>query len=305
MGGKVALPFGTVAALGGLVAYPFFVSDYRISFMMELLTWVALTESWLIISGYTGYISLGHAAFYGLGAYLMVFTWHKIPFLVGVALGGVAAGAFAWAIGFPFLRVRGPYFVILTLGLSEFVKYVFINFEIKLAAKGGRMILGAPSIQAFYFYILVLAVLSTAVAAKVRQSRFGSGLLCIKGDEEAAESLGLNTSFYKWLAFGLSAVIPGSVGAVMASRWTYIDPMSVFDPIVSFQIVVIALLGGKDNIYGPVVGAVVLTVLSEQLSTRYPEFYLILIAVIVFIAVIFMPSGILASVRSLAIARKG
>jgi len=260
--------------------------------------WIALTESWIILSGYTGYISLGHSAFYGLGAYLMAMTWTQIPYVFAVILAGMFSAAFAFAIGFPFLRVRGPYFVILTLGLTEITKYIFINLEIKLGGTVGRILMMTPGLHTLYYSILVVTVMATATAYFVKNSRFGTGLFSIKEDEEAASALGINTSFYKWLAFGISASFPGMVGAVLALRRSYIDPYTVFSPIVSFQVIVMAFLGGLENVEGAIVGAVILTLISEALWARYPYTYMIILGIVVILIVKFMPLGLVSPIKS-------
>lgn len=276
---------------------PSFASDYHVSVMLDLLMWIALTESWIILSGYTGYISLGHSAFYGLGAYFMAMTWMKLPYALSVILAGLSCTGFAFLIGFPFLRVRGPYFVILTLGLTEITKFIFINLEIKLGGTVGRILMMTPELSTLYYSVLVVFVLATATAYFIKNSRFGVGLFSIKEDEDAANSLGVNTSFYKWLAFGISAVFPGMLGAILALRRSYIDPYTVFSPIVSFEVIVMAFLGGIEGIEGAIVGAIVLTLLSEALWARYPYYYMIILGVIMILLVKFLPMGIVHPIK--------
>lgn len=280
---------------------PLYTSDYIVSLLLNILMWSALTESWVILSGYVGYISLGHAAFFGIGAYIMAIYWGALPFTLLVPLGGVASAAVALAVGFPCLRVRGPYFVILTLGLAEFAKYLFINWEVNVKGTVGHLLMGAPGIRTFYYSMLIIAIVTTLVTYLVKNSRFGLGLISIRENEEAAEALGINTSLYKWLAFGLSAFFAGLVGAVMAPRWTYIDPYTVFDPIVSFQVIIIAFLGGTEEVSGPLLGAVILTLLSELLWARYPYYYLIILGVVLILIVKFLPAGVFAPVKKLAL----
>jgi len=281
-----------------LCLWPLLASDYYVSVFLDLLMWIALTESWIILSGYTGYISLGHAAFYGLGAYLMAMTWTQIPYVFAVILAGMFSAGFAFAIGFPFLRVRGPYFVILTLGLTEITKYIFINLEIKLGGTVGRILMMTPGLHTLYYSILVVTIMATATAYFVKNSRFGTGLFSIKEDEDAASALGINTSFYKWLAFGISASFPGMVGAVLALRRSYIDPYTVFSPIVSFQVIVMAFLGGLEDVEGAIVGAVILTLISEALWARYPYTYMIILGTVVILIVKFMPLGLVPPIKS-------
>lgn len=273
--------------------FPFFGTDYTISFLLDILTWIALTESWIILSGFTGYISLGHSAFFGVGAYFMAISWMKLPYPLIVFISALISMGFAFAIGFPVLRVRGPYFVILTLGLSEFSKYIFINYEVNVKGTVGRILLGVPSLKTLYFSLLLIAIITVLCAYFIKKSRFGFGLFSIREDEDAAESLGIDTSIYKWLAFGISAFFPGAVGAIMALRRTYIDPYSVFDPIVSFQIIVMAFLGGLGRLHGPIIGACILTLISEILWARYPHYYMIILGIVLILLVKYLPSGLI------------
>jgi branched-chain amino acid transport system permease protein len=284
-------------ALTVLAFVPSFASDYHVSVMLDLLMWIALTESWIILSGYTGYISLGHSAFYGLGAYFMAMAWMKLPYALSVLLAGLSCAGFAFLIGFPFLRVKGPYFVILTLGLTEITKFIFINLEIKLGGTVGRILMMAPELPTLYYSILVVFVMVTITAYFIKNSRFGAGLFSIKEDEDAANSLGVNTAFYKWLAFGISAIFPGMVGAILALRRSYIDPYTVFSPVVSFQVIVMAFLGGIEGIEGAIVGAIVLTLISEALWAQYPYYYMIILGIVMILLVKFLPMGIVHPIK--------
>ncbi len=294
-------PFG--AAVIVLALLPRWTTDYHVSVMLDVLMWVALTESWIILSGYTGYISLGHAAFFGLGAYFMAMTWPKLPFVVGILLAGGISSIFALIIGLMVFRVRGPYFVILTLGLTEFILHVVINTEIKLGGTVGRILMGAPPLMTLYYAVLAVAAAAVMTAYLVKNSRFGAGLLSLKEDEEAASALGVNTIFHKRLAYVISAFFPGVVGAIMALRHSYIDPYNAFDPMVSFQVIVMAFLGGMEDVEGALLGAVLLTLVSEALWASYPYYYMIIIGVIMIVTVKFLPLGVVAPLKSRFMAR--
>jgi branched-chain amino acid transport system permease protein len=289
-GRRLAIPLGLL--LLGICLLPLKASDYHVSVALDILMWIALTESWIILSGYTGYISLGHSAFFGIGAYLMAMTVSGLPFALVVVMAGALSSAFAFAIGLPFLRIRGPYFVILTLGLTELTKYVFINLEIKFGGTVGRIIMVAPDLAVIYYSVLVVAVAATVTAYFTKNSRFGVALFSIKEDEDAANALGVNTSFYKLMAFGISAAIPGMIGAIVALRRSYIDPYTAFSPAISFQVIVMALLGGVEGIEGPMIGAVILTLISEILWAQYPYHYMIILGTSMILIVKFMPQGI-------------
>lgn len=291
---------GAAAAVLGLaVALPWLVGAYALTIGLTLVMWIALTVSWSILGGTAAYVSLGHVAFYGLGAYVVVATWQAVPLALAVVLGGVAAGAFALVIGWPVLRVRGPYFVILTLGIAELVKYGVLNLEAALG-KSSRLLFGAPDNATLYHATLALAVVAIAVAAWVRRSRLGAGLAAIREDEVAAETIGVPIARYKVAAFALSAVIPGMVGGLMALRSAYFEPLQVFNPVISFTIVTMAVVGGAGDARGPVLGAGLLVLVSELLWANAPQVYMIVLGILLIGFVVFAPDGIaglLARVR--------
>lgn len=270
---------------------PWFSGDYLVGFGITVLVAIALTQSWSILSSLSGYVSLGHVVFYGLGSYLIVTTWGTLPIPASIPLAAIAAAAFALAVGLPALRVRGPYFVILTFGLAELVKYAIVAID-SAQGKASRLILGTPEIETLYFTMLALAVLATVLAWGVRVTRLGHGLRAIREDEEAAMTLGVPVARYKLIAFVFSAAIPGAAGAVMALRSTYFDPVQAFNPTVSFTMITMAIIGGSDDLRGPVVGAVLLSLLSEMLWVNAPELYMILLGFLLIVFVLFMPKGL-------------
>ena len=274
-----------------LVALPFFADDYVIGVGLALLMWLALTESWCVLSKMTGYVSLGSVVFYGLGATLVVVTWQKVPLWISIPAAGLAAAAFAAIVGLPVLRVRGPYFVILTYGLAELVKYSIIAAE-SAAGTASRILFGAPDLVTIYFAMFALALAAIALLSWVSSSRFGHGLRSLRENEEAAETLGVPVVRYKLIAFVLSAAIPGMVGGVMALRSTYFVVGQVFDPMLSVTVIAMAVLGGGDDTRGPLLGVVFLALLSEFLWARAPLLYMILLGVILFVFVLLMPQGL-------------
>jgi branched-chain amino acid transport system permease protein len=279
---------GLLAACGLL---PYFAGDYWIGIGISLMMAIALTQSWSILSSLSGYVSLGHVVFYGLGSYVVVASWGTLPMAISLPLAALAAAAFAFVVGLPVLRVSGPYFCILTFGLAELVKYCVIGFE---AAQGqaGRLILGTPGLGALFFMMLALAAVATLLAWGARVTRLGHGLRAIRENEPAAETLGVPVARYKLIAFMLSAAVPGAVGGVMALRATYFEPIQVFDPMVSFSMITMAIIGGSDDLRGPVVGAVVLTLLGELLWANAPQLYMIILGLLLLIFVLFVPEGI-------------
>jgi branched-chain amino acid transport system permease protein len=282
---------GIIAALGVLAAAPLFVNQYGLSVALNLFMTVALAESWLILSGLTGYVSLGHAVFFGLGAYTMAVCFDSAPFWAVIPLGGIASALLALVLGFPALSVRGPYFVILTFGLAELVKFVVVTIE-SAVGNFGRILMNVPDIAVLYELMLGLAAVAFALVAVVQRSRFGAALRAIREDESAAETIGINVRSAKVAAFVLSAIIPGMVGAVMAMRSAYFEPMVAFSPMVSFTIVTTAMIGGSDTPMGPLLGALLLVGASELLWSHAPEIYNILLGIVLVVFVLRVPEGL-------------
>ena len=299
MTGSVARPAVALAVFVALFAMvPLFGGDYFVGVVLTLLMWIALTESWVVLSAMTGYVSLGHVVFFGVGGYVMVLTFGVLPFWASVLASGAVAGALALLVGYPCLRVRGPYFVILTFGLAELVKFIVINTEAALG-KFGRLLFGGPQLAELFYVVLLLAAISMAITYILRRTRFGAGLRAIRENEEAAETLGVNVAGFKVLAFALSAIIPGMVGSVMVLRTTYFEPLDVFNPITSFTIVSMAIIGGGDDVPGPLYGACFLVVLQELLWANWPEIYMILLGALLIGFVLGAPDGIHGRIAAL------
>ncbi len=277
--------------LVGLAVLPFVANDYVVGIGLTVMMWLALTQSWCVLSRMTGYVSLGIVVFYGLGAYLVVVSWQQLPLALAVLAAGVLAAGFAALVGLPVLRVRGPYFVILTFGLAELVKYSILAIE-SASGVASRILFGAPSLNAIYYAMFALAMGSVVLLTWVSSSRFGHGLRSLRENEEAAETLGVPVVRYKLLAFVLSAAIPGMVGAVMALRSTYFVVQQVFDPMVSVTVIAMALLGGGDNARGPLLGVLFLALLSEMLWAHAPLLYMVILGSVLVVFVLALPDGI-------------
>ena len=274
-----------------LLVLPLFGNDYVVGVGLTVLMWIALTQSWCVLSKMTGYISLGHVVFYGLGAYLVVVTWQQVPLALAIVGAGLLAAAFAALVGLPVLRVRGPYFVILSFGVAELVKFSIMAAE-SAGGTASRILFGAPDLGVIYFAMFALAVAATLLLMGVSRSRFGHGLRSLRENEEAAETLGVPIVRYKLLAFVLSAAIPGMVGGVMALRSTYFVVGQVFDPMISITVIAMAIIGGGDDARGPLLGVVFLALLSELLWSRAPLLYMVILGAILIVFVLILPNGL-------------
>jgi branched-chain amino acid transport system permease protein len=281
---------GTLAILA---AVPWIGSPTLIQFGISTLLLATLAQSWNIIGGYTGYASFGNSVFYGLGSYgtaIAMVQWH-LPFGAGLALGALLAVAFALLLGLPVLRLRGHYFAIATLALAEVMIAIFSNLDI-----AGRNIgLVLPLLRGdalFYELSLGLLVLTTLAIAWIARSRFGFGLISIRENEEAAAVMGVNTTLYKVLAFALSGLFCALAGGIHAYWITFLDPVSAFDIGLNVKMIIMSVFGGPGSILGPVVGAFLLSGVSEILSTEISNLAGLFFGVVIVMAVVFMPRGL-------------
>jgi len=274
-----------------LIAAPAFLSPYLRSLSLAILADVVLAVSWSLFSGPTRYLSLATGAFWGAGAYLTAVVGGSAPWPVPVLLGGAVGAGMALVVGGLALRLRGPYFAIFTFGLAELAKHALIWYETGVTGTVGRLLLAQPRPATLYYTVLALAALAVTTAVLLRRSRWGYALVAIGGDEERAETLGINTMAVKIATFALSAAFMGAAGAAMAPRWTYLDPQ-VFNPLVSFQTVIMALLGGVGMVAGPIVGAVFLGLASELLLLNFRYVYLLGLGLTLIVVVLALPSGL-------------
>lgn len=281
---------GIALALFGAAA-PFMGSTYLMGIVFQVAMWIALAQSWSMLSATTGYLSLGHAVFYGVGAYVCVLLTGIIPFELSILVAAGSAALFAAIVGMPVLRVRGPYFVILTYGLSELVRHIVMRIESALGSYG-RMIFDVPAQEVLLWWMVSLAVLATLGAYAIRHSRFGAGLAAIREDEVAAQTIGVPVTRLKLLAFVASAAIPGAVGGLALLRVSYFEPAQAFDPVISFTIVTMALVGGTESIRGPILGAMGFALLSELLWSNLPQLYMIVLGLTLIVFVLFVPRGL-------------
>jgi branched-chain amino acid transport system permease protein len=274
-----------------LAALPWLVSDYLLSLALSCLMFVGLAVSWAMFSGATNYLSLATSAFFGIGAYVAAWGFGTLPYALVVPLGALAAALFAALVGAAVLHLRGAYFAVLTFGLGELVRHAITYAEKTYARTVGRVISDAPESWIVYLTVLAIAGAAVATCAAVRGSRFGRALAGIGSDEERAQTLGLNTRRAKIAGFALAASFAGALGAAIAVRWTYIEPASVFNPFIGFQTVLIAMIGGAQTLVGPVISAVVFSLLSELLRLRFPYAYLLILGGLLIVLVLYLPGG--------------
>jgi branched-chain amino acid transport system permease protein len=285
-----------LALAGWALALPHYGSDFVVSMALTCLMYVALATSWTLFCGTTRYLSLATAAFFGVGAYVSALTLEQLPWLGAVALGAAVAAALAVVIGSAVLHLRGTYFAVLTFGMAELIRHAVAYWEKSVSGTVGRVLTVVPERDTIYLTVLALALLAVMVSIIVRRTRFGLALSGIGADEQRAMTLGVNTRLVKIAGFALTAAFAGAVGAAMSVRWTYIDPATVFNPFIGFQTVLIALIGGVATLWGPLIAAVVFSVLAETLRLQAPNLYLMALGLLLILSVLYLPGG-LASVR--------
>jgi branched-chain amino acid transport system permease protein len=295
-----------VAALG---TYPLYANGYYLAIGISILYFTILATAWAMFSGPTRYISLATVAFFGLGAYTAAVLGEAWPWPV-VLLAAAALGALVAAItGLSTLRLSGIYFVIFSFGLAEFIRQLVIWYEVNVHKSVGRYLFSAVTQDIIYWQILGLTILVFAAGWLLGRSRYGLALRAIGADETAASHSGINATRIKLAVFMLSAVFMSVTGAVMAPRWTYIDPSIAFNPMISFQVVIMALLGGAGSLFGPVLGVIPLVLLFEVLTATLPNHFSILLGAIFVLIVMALPRGVIGLVdirrRSAVTATRG
>jgi branched-chain amino acid transport system permease protein len=276
-----------------LAAVPWIGDAVLVEFGISMLLLATLAQGWNIIGGYTGYPSFGNSVFYGLGAYgvAIAMVQFNLPFWAGMLLGFALAVVFAGVLGVVVLRLRGHYFAIATLGLAFVMTAIVSN----LGIAGRNIGLVLPLLKSdvlFYELALGLLVLATLTVYGLSRSRFGFGLIAIREDEEAAAVMGVNTTLYKVLAFMLSAAFSALAGGIYAYYITFIDPVGVFDVVLNVKMIIMAVFGGPGSVLGPVVGAFVLSGISEVLAAKVTSLASVFFGIVIVVAVVFMPHGV-------------
>jgi branched-chain amino acid transport system permease protein len=247
---------------GWALALPAYGSEFVASLALTCLMYVALSSSWALFCGTSRYLSLATSAFFGIGAYTGALVLDRIAWLPAIALGAAIAVAVAVVMGAAVLHLRGTYFAVLTFGMTELIRHAITYWEKSVTGTVGRVLSVVPERQTVYLTVLGIAVLAVATSIVVRRTRFGLALAGIGADEQRAQTLGVDTRWVKTAGFALTAAFAGAVGAAMSVRWTYIDPHTVFNPFIGFQTVLIALIGGATSLGGPILAAIVFSLLA-------------------------------------------
>lgn len=290
-----------LALVACIAALPLFGGSYALRLGTIACMYGILALSWNIVGGFAGYPSFATAAFFGFGAYTAgVLIGKGVPLLLSVPIAGAMSFAMAALLGAALLRLRGHYFAIASLSLMEVFREL-VNNATDLT--GGGMGLNIPVSSAsgvmaeatFFFYLMWGLLLGTALMVLfVAGSKLGFGLACIRQNETAANMIGLNTTLYKSVAFGLSACFVGAAGGVYAAWVHYIDPSDVFDILYSVKPIVMALIGGLGSPLGVLVGAFVYLGLEEVVWRNYIQIHSGVLGVLIVVLLLFLPHGLMS-----------
>lgn len=306
MSRETGISRGTSIRAAGLTAlvvigatFPLWNTAYSVRLATGVALWAGLALSWNVICGYAGYISFGHVAFFGIGAYttgILMQPEYGWPFLATLPVAAVIAAAFAAVAGYPALRLRGAYFAIATWAIAEAVRE-FATVSSFTGGSGGLTLPVNSSPSYFYYTMLIAAALSYVLCyVLLERSRFGFRVKAVRDNEAAARAQGIDATRVKMEAFMLSAAIPAVLGGINAYWITFINPDSVLNTIITDQLVVMVLVGGLGHAWGPALGAAVLYLINEQFLVTFGSStsYIAMIGVLVMLVVLFLPDGLVS-----------
>lgn len=294
-----------------IFALPLIVNNnYYLSVLVIIGIHTTVVVGLCLLMGYAGQISLGHAAFYGLGAYtsgILTSSSDLSPWLA-MLIGAAGTGIIAYVIGIPIFKLKGHYLSLATLGLGLIIHVIFVE-EVELTGGPSGLSKGIPYLSIgslvlnndfkYYFLVWIIALLAIIIANNVVNSRVGRALRSIHGSEFAAQSLGVNTGKFKLQVFTLSAVYASIAGSLYAHYITFISP-SPFGLMTSIQFVVMAVVGGLASIWGPIFGVTGIVILTEVLKAVVPElmpqaggeYEIVVYGLILVVIMIFLPEGL-------------
>jgi branched-chain amino acid transport system permease protein len=284
-----------IAACAGLVLLtllPVYADAYFLALAISLLQFTVLATAWGLFSGPTRYVSLATTAFFGVGAYTVAVLGELMAWPLVLIIAAAIGALMAVIVGISTLRLSGLHFVIFTFGLAELVRQLVIWYEVNKTRVLGRYVFVDITQSDIYWQLLGLAIAVFAIGWIIARSRLGFALRIIGEDETVAKHCGINVTIAKVALFTISATFMALVGAIMAPRWTYIEPSIAFNATISFEVVIMALLGGAHRLWGPALGAIPLTLLFEFLSARFPSASTLIMGIVFLLIVYALPSGV-------------
>ncbi len=288
-----------------VLSLPLWLPHYPLHLACTIGIFVILSVSLNIVVGFAGQISLGHAAFFAVGAYTSSLLAMKfgIPFWFGIFAAGLVSFVFGILLGAPTLRVREIYLSVVTICFGLMVQLALVNLESITGGARGIYGIPRPSIggfsfatpQSYYYLILFFALLTIFSTLRLLGSRFGRAFLSIRENELAAETVGVRTTYYKILAFAISSFYAGLAGSLYAHYVSYINP-DAFTFGTSVDVLVMIVIGGLGNVWGSVIGAIVITLLPEYLRFMQ-QYYRAVFGIGLIFMMVFMRSGIISALQ--------
>lgn len=271
---------------------PLFDQGFYLSISVNIVLYAALCTAWALFSGPTHYVSLATAAFYGLGAYSVALGIDALPFPVLLAIAAAVGGMVAGLVGAATLRISGVYFVIFTFGLAEFVRQIVTWGQTRFTTAMGLYVFTDFTEKHIYWMLLALTAAVFVTGFLINRSRLGFAMQVIGNDETVARHVGIDTARAKVLLFMISGAFIAVAGAVTAPRYIYIEAPSAFNPMISFLVVIMALLGGTKRLWSPLVGVIPFTIVMDQISARFPNHTMIVVG-LAFLAIVYLiPNGV-------------
>lgn len=300
---KKGIPFKhlivLIAVTIAFLIAPLLLRGYWIRLLTSVFMFGIMAESVNIIAGFTGYLALGNILFFGLGAYVTAVLMTKlgVMFYAAFFLSGLAGVFLSVLTGTVILRLRGKYFLMATFGLNELLKEITNNVKMTGGGMGITLPLfpGVPEKISYYFYYLmfIVMVVTILVTYSIAKSRVGYALRAIKADEDAAAVFGINTTFYKNLAWALSGFFTAITGSAFAYWMSYIDPGVVYDIVPSIKMSMMMVLGGAGTVMGPIIGAFFIELISELIWSKFTELHLLILGALLVFTVLFTPKGLM------------
>jgi branched-chain amino acid transport system permease protein len=265
--------------------------------------YIILTVSWNIFSGYTGYISLAHSALFGIGGFISVFTTSFLPLPLPFILGGATSAFIGFLVGLLTLRLKGLYFTIFSFAIS-LLAYNFFSFIVFGRARTAGVYIKVLPDTLIYYSLLAVLLIIIVISIWLIRSRYGEAIMAIGQDELKAETIGINATFWKVMIFVLSSIFVGLTGAISAQRYLYIDPQTAFNLRTTFEPITMAIVGGTGTFLGPIIGAILLTIIEELLAVRVPYYYFLLLGILLLVFLLFLKEGIIGILQSVRFPRK-
>jgi len=304
---SAATAAAAVVLAAAAAAVPLVVGGYWLSIAVTAMMYIALSTSWALFSGPTRLVSLATGAFFGVGGYMVAsgMSDYGQPFWLMAALAPVVATVLAAAIGIATLRISGIYFVIFTLGLAEMVRNLVSWVQSNFLGSRGLYVLTDLREPQIYWMLLAVTAVVLAAGWAIGRSRLGFALRVIGDDETVARHVGINTALAKVILFSVTGFFAALIGAIIAPRYSYIEPNEVFSPELSFLVVIMALLGGAGRLWGPIVGVIPFTIIWELITVSFPTSTTVFLGLAFLLIVYFLPHGFVGLIeRAVARLRK-